>query len=273
MAITLTLDNRILTLTVEDESTSVDLSEVKGDMGVRGPQGCPGKPSITWEDLTEEQKAELTPKNVGAMVVNAIDTIETQTEAKSTSSTVYNYSEYSYSAEDISYVVKDGRSNYTINGEPATVITVPSVTVWEMDWSTNQEVEREYSSYLGLESATWKMEYLTASSYAIKGITCKDGSVSDYEVTLTITYDENVEIVTTTIDTPFEDIQEAIEAGKDVICKWGSRILRIAEYHQGFGVEFTSFSGMSGNYAYLYRVVYTYSGVTAEKRRFSSTIV
>ena len=43
---TLTLANRILTLTDENGNTSsVDLSEVRGDIGVRGVQGAPGTDS------------------------------------------------------------------------------------------------------------------------------------------------------------------------------------------------------------------------------------
>lgn len=40
---TLVLENRILTLTNDDDTTSsVDLATVRGDMGVRGPQGPAG---------------------------------------------------------------------------------------------------------------------------------------------------------------------------------------------------------------------------------------
>ena len=48
MAATLTLEGKILTLTDGDTVTSVDLSAVKGDIGVRGAQG-----SVNEEDVKQ----------------------------------------------------------------------------------------------------------------------------------------------------------------------------------------------------------------------------
>lgn len=39
MAFSLTLNDRILTLTIDGQTSSVDLSNVRGDIGVRGAQG------------------------------------------------------------------------------------------------------------------------------------------------------------------------------------------------------------------------------------------
>ena len=46
MAATLKLEGRILTLTDGDTTSSVDLSAVKGDIGVRGVQGIAGTANI-----------------------------------------------------------------------------------------------------------------------------------------------------------------------------------------------------------------------------------
>lgn len=59
-------------------------------------------------------------------------------------------------------IVRDDRSNYTINGEEATVITVPTA----IDGEGN-----EYQSYQGLESASWRYAWTTASTYAVQTIT------------------------------------------------------------------------------------------------------
>lgn len=55
---TLSLENRILTLTNDDGTTSsVDLAEVKGDMGVRGPQGIAG-PAADLSNYYTKQETE-----------------------------------------------------------------------------------------------------------------------------------------------------------------------------------------------------------------------
>jgi hypothetical protein len=55
---TLSLENRVLTLTNDDGTTSsVDLSEVKGDIGVRGPQGIAG-PAVNLNDYYTKQEVE-----------------------------------------------------------------------------------------------------------------------------------------------------------------------------------------------------------------------
>lgn len=208
----------------------------------------------------------------GGFWVNAIDTVKTQTVSKSTSETVYQYAGEGYSIYDsngLADVVKDNRGNYTINGEPATVITVPSVTIWN-DYEGRDE---EYSSYLGLESATWKYTYFVASSYALKGIYCKDSDFlnNNYETTITVTYDEEEATVTTSFDTPLVDILEAIKNGTDIICKWNNLILRLAEYDLGWSAVFTAMGkAYNGSYDYFYRITYDYAKVTAEKLRFYS---
>lgn len=63
---TLNLTDRILTLTDDTGTSSVDLSEIKGDIGVRGPQGAAGADSGASDvDLsnyyTKEEIAALLP--------------------------------------------------------------------------------------------------------------------------------------------------------------------------------------------------------------------
>lgn len=57
MPATLKLEGRVLTLEDEGTTSTVDLAEVRGDQGVKGPQG---KPGIGTADLTEYYtKAEV----------------------------------------------------------------------------------------------------------------------------------------------------------------------------------------------------------------------
>ena len=53
MAATLTLNGRILTLTDGNSTSSVDLSNIRGDIGVRGAQGSVSEEEVKqW--ITEE---------------------------------------------------------------------------------------------------------------------------------------------------------------------------------------------------------------------------
>lgn len=204
-----------------------------------------------------------------ALAVNAIDEIETQMVSKSVNAYLYqNWGEYYNWDDTVGDVVRDNRSNYTINGEPAQVITVPSVTV--NDYDGNPQV---YESFLGLESATWTCGYQEMSTYAMKVFICKDSNVynNNYQYEMTVSYDEEEATVTTTIDTPLADILAAIDEGKDVVCKWDNRILRLAEYTDT-SVEFSALCGANYSETFLYRILYTTDGVTAQKRRFTSYI-
>lgn len=51
MAFSLTLKDRILTLTIDGVTETVDLAEVKGDIGVRGAQGSVSEEEVKqWID-------------------------------------------------------------------------------------------------------------------------------------------------------------------------------------------------------------------------------
>ena len=51
MAVSLTLNNRILTLTIDGATSSVDLSNIRGDIGVRGVQGSVSEDDVRkWID-------------------------------------------------------------------------------------------------------------------------------------------------------------------------------------------------------------------------------
>lgn len=63
---TLSLDGRVLTLTDDNGNTSsVDLSEVKGDIGVRGVQGIAGSVDLSGYYTKAEIDAMLPPSAEG----------------------------------------------------------------------------------------------------------------------------------------------------------------------------------------------------------------
>jgi len=76
------LNDKILTLTINGESASIDLSNVKGDIGVRGPQGPAGVVlTDTGElDLTGYYSKEDAREDVGN-IETAIDEIIAMADA------------------------------------------------------------------------------------------------------------------------------------------------------------------------------------------------
>lgn len=62
MGITHEWNGTVLTITSDSGTSSADLRGEKGDTGIRGPQGVAGNDgNVSFDDLTEEQKAELLP--------------------------------------------------------------------------------------------------------------------------------------------------------------------------------------------------------------------
>lgn len=60
MAATLSLEGRILTITDEGESSSVDLANVRGDQGIKGARGAPGTGTVDLSNYyTKEEVNEL----------------------------------------------------------------------------------------------------------------------------------------------------------------------------------------------------------------------
>ena len=98
---------------------------------------------------------------------------ETATVMKTqTVSGTITYMTYGYYSTDVWVDVEEGRSNYTINGEPAGIITIDA----------NGETVQ------GLESASWRQEYF--SDYGNMAWYNKTGIADPVE--MTITYDEEV---------------------------------------------------------------------------------
>lgn len=112
MPATLTLQDRVLTLTDEGETSAVDLTDIKGDIGVRGEQGEPGKSAV-----------DLSNYYTKAEVENLIETTDTHYNAfwdayqDNGNRTDYNYAFYSVgwtpSTYNPKYTVKPSTANYT----------------------------------------------------------------------------------------------------------------------------------------------------------------
>lgn len=93
-----------------------------------------------------------------------------------TLSGILHYASEGYFTKDVWVEVKEGRSNYTINGEPAQIITIEGYTN-----ETGAEVQ-------GIESASWKQAY-----YASIGQLMWYSKTSIAESTeMTITYYEEI---------------------------------------------------------------------------------
>lgn len=111
MPATLTLEGRVLTLTDEGQSSSVDLSGIKGDMGVRGEQGEPGKSAVDLDNYYTKAEVE-----------NLIETTDTHYVAfwdsyqQNGTRTDYNYAFYNvgWNPETYkpAYEVKPTTANY-----------------------------------------------------------------------------------------------------------------------------------------------------------------
>ena len=199
-----------------------------------------------------------------AMAVNAIDTTETQTVTKTEDKNIANFDGDYYKYDDGSYanyMVKSNRSNYTINEEPATVITIPAM----VDYDNGID----YPETTGLESANWKMAYYPNDNYS--GVVWVYKSMGYYDSQIHVGYDEEAEITTTTIDTPLADILTAIGEGKDVICKWNDLTLRLAQYTTDSSVDFTTVYFVD-NASYIARIYYSFAKVVTQKRNFTSMI-
>lgn len=68
MAIDLSLSGRVLTVTVNGESASIDLANIRGDDGVRGPQGPAGDASsVTALESTLRAHTEAANPHSGSM--------------------------------------------------------------------------------------------------------------------------------------------------------------------------------------------------------------
>lgn len=59
MPATLTLQDRVLTLTDEGETSSVDLSGIKGDIGIRGEQGERGTSAVDLSNYYTKEEVEM----------------------------------------------------------------------------------------------------------------------------------------------------------------------------------------------------------------------
>lgn len=207
-----------------------------------------------------------------AMVVNAIDTTETQTVSGVATGTIvqrdYRWYNYQDTAANVNYMIKSGRSNYAINGEPAELITIPAMETNSGGDTVN------YPETTGLESASWKMAYFPYDTYSGLIWYCKDRNIYDsgnYQLDMTVTYDEEAEVTTTTLDTPLADILTAIGEGKDVICKWNDLTLRLAQYTTDSSVDFTTVYFVD-NASYIARIYYSFAKVVTQKRNFTSMI-
>lgn len=78
MAVTLTLNDRILTLTDGTETSSVDLSNVRGDIGVRGVQGFVGEEEV--KQWVNNEFADIRQEEVKQWVNEAVADIPSVTE-------------------------------------------------------------------------------------------------------------------------------------------------------------------------------------------------
>ena len=268
MAVAIRLEGNTLILDDNGTTSSVDLTALKGekgDMGVRGAQGAPGSPSVKYADLTEEQKAEL----YNTFTVSAIDTTETQTVTKTEDKNIAQFDGDYYKYDDGSYanyMVKSNRSNYTINGEPAELITIPAMV--------NHDMGIDYPETTGLESTNWKMAYYPNDNYS--GVVWVYKSMGYYDSQIHVGYDEEDTVTTTSLDTPLADILTAYAEGKTVLCKWAhsdsyTTTLQLTTAHSGWEARFSAIYDNGGTKPKMEYINYSFEGITSGAKLITAT--